>query len=247
MHQIASYFIGLLASPLHWILILLFFYFYNKRSRKKIFVIAAGLIFLVFSNSWILNAYARYWQNGLQQINTSNTYSCGILLGGFASPDENDQGYFNQSSDRFIQTVKLYQTHTIQHILISGGNGKKESKEFNEGAWVRNELIAMGVPDSVILFEDQSTNTADNAQQSKKILTAAGLKAPYVIISSAHHLPRAQLIFKNAGVETIPFPSHYIAGKEKFSWTGIIPNIDVLLTWNDYLKEAFGYAWYRVK
>jgi vancomycin permeability regulator SanA len=51
-------------------------------------------------------------------------------LGGFASPDENNQGYFNQSSDRFIQTLKLYQTHTIQHILISGGNGKKKAKHF---------------------------------------------------------------------------------------------------------------------
>jgi uncharacterized SAM-binding protein YcdF (DUF218 family) len=105
----------------------------------------------------------------------------------------------------------------------------------------------MGVPDSVILFEDKSTNTSDNAQQAKNMLTAAGLQAPYVLISSAHHLPRASLLFKNAGVETIPFPSNYKAGKEKFSWQGFVPSIDVLLTWNDYLKESIGYAWYRIK
>lgn len=246
MHAIASVIVNFIAAPLNWILVLFFLYLYARSGiLKKRLLITMILVFLLFSNGWLLNTYARFWQTAPKEIPAGTTYSCGILLGGFASPDERNAGYFNAAADRVIQTIKLYKGEHIRYILISGGNGKKDNKAFNEGAWVRGELVAMGVPDSVILYEDKSLNTADNALQSKKILDSMALPAPYILISSANHLPRASLLFERAGLKTIPFPANYVAGREKLQWKGILPSFGVMMEWKFFIKETLSYWLYK--
>ena len=247
MYQAASSVISLFLSPFNWIIILTVTgYFLRKPLSKKICRILALCIFLLFSNSWLLDWYAKKWQPAPVVIR-GNVYSCGIVPGGFASPDANENGYFNPTADRFIQAVKLYKLGEIKHILISGGNGKVDKKNFREGVWVKGELTAMGIPDSVIFVEDRSNNTSDNAIYAKQILDSLHLKPPYLLITSAHHIPRASLLFKNAGIPTVPFPCNYIAGRGDFSFSSLLPQPANLTAWNIYLKEAAGYFWYNLR
>ncbi|MDQ2719729.1 MAG: YdcF family protein [Bacteroidota bacterium] len=210
-------------------------------------VILALSLFLVFGNQWLLNLYAKSWQPAPIPLNPAIAYSCGIVPGGFASPDADAKGYFNSAADRFIQAVKLYRLGEIKHILISGGNGKDNEKTFREGAWVKGELKAFGIPDSVSFIEDRSNNTQDNAINSKQILDSLNLKPPYLLITSAFHIPRAALIFKRSGINVVPFPCNYTAGRGSFSFGDLVPRPSVLLSWDIYLKEAVGYFWYKMK
>ncbi len=247
MHQVASSVLSFVLSPLNWIILLVIAgFFLRKPSFKKICRIVAVGIFFIFSNAWILNWYAKKWQLPPVIIGPGIVYSCGIIPGGFASPDNNDNGYFNAASDRFIEAVKLYKLGNISHLLISGGNGKEEAKKFREGAWARGELMIMGIPDSAILVEDKSNNTSDNARYAKQILDSAQFKPPYLLITSAHHLPRASLLFRHAGLAIVPYPCNYVSGRAGFTFSSLLPNPAVLLDWNIYLKEAAGYCWYRI-
>ena len=97
------------------------------------------------------------------------------------------------------------------------------------------------------LFEDLSENTAENAKHTKQLLDAANLKPPYLLITSAYHVPRASLIYKYAGINTVAFPCNYTVGKRKFKLVDIIPNTGVLNDWNPFLKETVGYLLYRIK
>jgi uncharacterized SAM-binding protein YcdF (DUF218 family) len=195
----------------------------------------------------VLDWYAKKWQPQPVIINKNTIYSCGIVAGGFGSPGADENGYFNATSDRFIQAVKLYKLGNIKHLLISGGNGKVEEKNFREATWARGEFSTMGIPDSVIFVEDRSNNTEDNAIYSKQILDSLQLNPPYLLITSAHHVPRASIIFKNAGMQTVPFPCNYIAGRGSHSFSSILPDPSILFTWNFYLKETAGYVWYKLK
>jgi uncharacterized SAM-binding protein YcdF (DUF218 family) len=248
MHQVTSSVLSFFLSPLNWIIILVIAgFFLRKALFKKICRILALCIFLLFGNTWLLNRYAKNWQPSPVSINNGFAYSCGIVPGGFASPDSDGNGYFNSSADRFIQAVKLYKLGEIKHILISGGNGKTEKKNFREGAWVKGELTTVGIPDSVIFVEDRSNNTSDNAAYAKQILDSLQLKPPYLLITSAHHMPRASLIFKNAGIPTVSFPCNYINGRGDFTFSSLLPQPAVLTEWNIYLKETAGYFWYQLK
>jgi uncharacterized SAM-binding protein YcdF (DUF218 family) len=246
MHPFLSSLLSFFLSPFHWILILLIAGFlFRKSSVKKGFRLLALTVFLLFSNAWLLNSYARKFQPLPVTLNPSNVYSCGIAAGGFASPDKEGNGFFNSTADRFIQVLKLYKQGHISHVLITGGNGKSSLNSFREAEWVKKQMILMGVPDSVIFVEDQSNNTAENAAHARKILDSFHLKPPYLLISSAHHLPRAMLLFKKAGVPVTGYPCSYIAGNGISTFADIIPSIGVLFTWQVYLKETAGYYWYR--
>lgn len=248
MHQETSSILSFFLSPFNWIIILVITgYFLRKALFKKICRILALCIFLVFSNQWLLDWYAKKWQPPPVVISAGIAYSCGIVPGGFASPDADENGYFNSTADRFIQAVKLFKLGEIKHILISGGNGKIDKKNFREGGWAKGELKTMGIPDSAIFVEDRSNNTSDNAAYAKKILDSLQLKPPYLLITSAHHMPRASLLFTNAGIPVVPFPCNYIAGRGDFSFSSLLPQPAVLSEWNIYLKEAAGYLWYHFK
>lgn len=248
MHELASNIVSLFLSPFNWIIILVVAgYFLQKILYKRICRIMALCIFLLFSNPALLDWYAKKWQTPPVIIREGMSYSCGIVPGGFASQDAEGNGYFNSTSDRFIQAEKLYKLGEIKHILISGGNGKIDEKSFREGTWVKSQLIIMGIPDSVIFVEDRSNDTFDNARYAKEILDSLQLKSPYLLITSAYHVPRASLIFKNAGVPTVPFPCNYIAGRGNFSFSSLIPQSSELFCWDTYLREAAGYLWYKYR
>lgn len=248
MHAIASTILAFFLSPINWLILLLVTYFVVNNAKVKLYTKwSALIIFLIFSNSWLLNSYAHWWDAEPVTLTNEKPYSCAILLGGFGSPDPNENGYFNSSSDRFIQTAKCYHQGKINHILISGGNGKTKVKSFNEGEWAKGELIAMGVPDSVIYHEDKSNNTKSNVENTKKLLQSKKLIPPYLLITSAYHIPRSELLFKSGGVDVIGFPSNYIAGKDQFAWGSFIPRTDILITWSYYLKETAGYCLYYIK
>ncbi len=248
MHHIASSIVTFLLSPFNWawILLVLSFFFRNKK-KKKICRITTIFVLLIFSNQWILDWFAARWQPKPVPISQLKTYSCGIVLGGFGSPDADGNGYFNENADRFIETAKMYKLGIIQHILISGGNGKTDDATFREALWAKNEFKSLGISDSAIIAEDQSNDTRDNAAYSKRILDSMQLTPPYLLITSAIHIPRASLIFKNADVAVEPFPCSYDAGRGRFVFSGIIPEAFVLAGWEHLLKEVAGYAWYSIK
>lgn len=248
MHQFASAILSFFLSPWNWILILLIAaWAFRKRTAKRFCIILSVCIFILFGNEALLNLYAKTWQPKPVAINSLTDYSCGIVPGGFASPDEAGNGYFNASSDRFIQAVKLYRLGKIKHLLISGGNGKTDDKNFREAAWVKGELKTFGIPDSVISVEDRSNDTRENAANSKKILDSLNLQPPFLLITSAFHIPRAALVFRKAGVPVDIFPCNYTTGRGSFSFWDLIPDPSVISGWNPYLKETAGYWWYKVK
>jgi uncharacterized SAM-binding protein YcdF (DUF218 family) len=169
MYQFASALLSFVLSPMLWIaLLVLAGLLVQKKIIKKICWISALLVFLVFSNGWLLNRYARNFQPPPLSLPKDVVFSCGVIPGGFASPDIDGNGIFNSTADRFIQALTLFKKGHIKHIIVSGGNGKKEMSSFREAAWVKEQFIILGVPDSVIFVEDASNNTRQNAANTKK-------------------------------------------------------------------------------
>ncbi|MEI9935381.1 MAG: YdcF family protein [Ferruginibacter sp.] len=248
MHEFASALLTILLSPINWIIFVVIIQFITKTARtKRICRLTALTIFILFGNTWLLTLYARLWDAKAVNLVSDKSYSCGIVLGGFASPDENGNGYFNSTCDRFIETIKLYKLGKIKHILISGGNGKKKDEQFTEGEWAKQQMNIMGIPDSVIFCEDRSNNTADNAVNTKRLLDSLSLKPPYLLVTSAYHIRRAALLFKDAGVVSVSYPCNYIAGKDRLSVWGIIPDPENLLHGILISKKAVAYSIYYLR
>lgn len=231
-----------LLFPITWILLLLTWAIITQNQKLRLRLLISGLALLyLFSIPLLLDLYARAWDYPAAQLNKAS-YSAAIVLGGFSSENRNGGGYFNGAADRFIEGVKLYETGKASHILISSGSANLIDKRFKEADWVHQQLQQFNVPDSVIIIENRSRNTIENALYSNKALKSERLPPPYLLVTSAFHLRRAMLIFKKAGIEVIPYPCNFSAGINKITAAALMPSAQTLFTWEIYTKELVGYV-----
>jgi uncharacterized SAM-binding protein YcdF (DUF218 family) len=227
--------------PLTWVFAFLIAGFVTRNKKlKRNFIITSAILLFVFSSPFFLNRFANAWDIAPGTLNKPGPYSCAIVLGGFSSAGANGIGYFNGSCDRFLEALKLWTTGRVSHIFITGGNGNLIPGNFEEGDWVKTQLQLLKVPDSCIVIENRSRNTIENAAFSKPILIKNHLAPPYILVTSAFHMRRSLGIFKNTGIDVVPYPCAYIAGNSDFSFSDLIPDATILGTWNIYTKELVG-------
>lgn len=243
MYFIISKLLVIFIYPFTWILALLLFALFNKNKKYKYrSLIAAITLTVVFTNPFLLNKFAYAWDTPPYKSTLKKHYSCAIILGGFSSSNGLGAGYFNSGSDRFLQGVKLMLSNQTSHLLISGGNGSLMPGGFSEALWVKREAKEFNFPDSAILIESTSRNTLENARFSKQLLEKSNLAPPYLLVTSAFHMPRSLMIFKKMGVNVIPYPANYITRREIVSAGDFLPAVEVLSNWNIYIKEVVGYV-----
>jgi uncharacterized SAM-binding protein YcdF (DUF218 family) len=244
MYFILSKVLILFIYPINWILLLLLIAGYTNRAklRKRVFITAISL-FLFFSSPLILGYVAVAWNVYTGPLPKQVHYSCAIVLGGFAGgiKDNDSIGHFNAAADRFIQALKLKLTGKVSYILISGGNGTINPGSFSEAVWVGQTLKEFNIADTSILIERKSRNTIENAKFSKIILERQHLQPPYLLVTSTWHMRRSAMIFKKEGVDITPYPCDIRTGINN-TLTGLVPNVETIITWNIYIKEMLGYV-----
>ena len=232
-----------LIYPLSWVTVLLVaaLVFKNPRLKWRLLV-STFIILLIFSNPLLIGLFAKAWDIPPSIIKPGSTYSCVIVLGGFAGETSPGKGEFNTSADRFIQTIELYDLGRAKHILMTGGSANLVNTKFREANWVAKQFKNVNIPDSALLIEDQSRNTLENASFSKKILESNHLQPPFILVTSAFHMRRATGIFKRAGIDVIPYPCNYLTGSSTVTFDSFIPDAQAISTWDFYLKEVVGNA-----
>lgn len=205
---------------------------------------------LFFTNPFIISQLILAYQPAKVTFTADQHYSAGILLGGFAGMNKTDhQKYFSEQSDRFIQAMLLYKSGHIKKIIVAAGDGSVFNRgDFREGDFVQEQLVAMGIPAADIAVDRNSRNTAENAINSKKIIDSLRLSPPYVLITSALHMPRAQKTFTRAGIEVIPYPAAFFTRPPDsvVPTDYILPSANALKSWEMYLREITGRLMYWI-
>jgi uncharacterized SAM-binding protein YcdF (DUF218 family) len=239
-----------LFRPLIWILILftVAIVIRNQKTRQLLFTIAiVALVF--FTNPFIIRTCISLYEMKEVPLNKVSRHNAGILLGGMVSYNKHDdKGYFNPASDRFIETALLYKTGHINNIIVAAGNGYITKNNFREALFIKQHLVELGIPAEQIFTDTSSRNTLENAQFSKKIIDSFHIQGPYLLISSAMHLPRAQMVFKKAGVKSDLFPCDFVAKRisNNFFEDYLLPSSYALAQWDSWIKEIVGTITYKI-
>ena len=126
-------------------------------------------------------------------------------------------------------------------VLVSGGQAPRGGRTEAE---VIAEIMENELAVKVRWREDKSTNTAENAQFSAKILRQAGIKR-VVLVTQAFHIPRARLLFERAGLEVIPAPTGFKSLQEVSPLMGWLPQASALHNSYYALHEWLGIFWAR--
>lgn len=104
-------------------------------------------------------------------------------------------------SSRLAAGARAWLAGRAPVVILSGGGGGGNT----EAGKMASAITRLGVPTSVLLVEDESSDTKDNAAFTSRIAERHGIER-VLLVTSALHMPRAALLFQRAGLEAIPVP-----------------------------------------
>ena len=215
--------------------------------RKKRLLIATLLLFFI-SNSFLVNeAILLYESDGTTELDSS--YDVGLVLGGFSRKDTIlNRTVFFEANDRLMQAIKLYKDGKIKRLMISSGNASVLHQELKEADAVHDYLLSIGIPDSAMIIENQSRNTLENIQFSKKLLDSLGLKNRVLVFTSAWHIPRTELCTNN-NMQVHFYATNYMADRRRdYSPDNLlVPSATAVTKLEMLMKELVGYVFYLLK
>jgi uncharacterized SAM-binding protein YcdF (DUF218 family) len=131
-----------------------------------------------------------------------------IVLGGAISPDVSaarDEVALNEAAERLTVAVELARRYPTARIVFSGGSGALIYDEGAEAPFALRMLENLGISRARILLEDRSRNTVENAIFSKALVQPKPGER-WLLVTSAHHLPRAIGVFRRTGFPVEPYP-----------------------------------------
>jgi len=123
-----------------------------------------------------------------------------ILGGGVYS-----SGSFTEDTSNRLITGYMVYKKTKLPVIVSGG--ALEGKISDAGA-MAEMLKELGVEHSKIIEENKSKDTSQNASYVAEICKEKSFKK-VILVTSAYHMKRAVKIFKQRGLEVLPYPADF--------------------------------------
>ncbi len=138
---------------------------------------------------------------------------------------------------RLIEGIRIHRKYPGSKLILSGGSVNTIVTEAALMASIAKEL---GVNEKDIIIEDKSRDTKDEAKYLKKILN----NIPFILVTSATHMPRSVALFQKLGMNPLPAPTGHIAnGNQEISIPSFLPDTNNLYKSKRVIYEYLGMAW----
>jgi len=155
---------------------------------------------------------------------------------------------------RLLEAIRLFHLIPGAKVVISGGPLDSVGRNIPVSRIVGDLASAMGIPGERIILETNSTNTYENGVEIRKILG----EKPFLLVTSASHLPRAIAVFQKLGLSPIPAPAdfrviryrpHFNASRGGLlkQMISALPSSDNLAHSERALHEYAGFIWYWLR
>jgi uncharacterized SAM-binding protein YcdF (DUF218 family) len=236
--------------PIIWVVILLLLAIFLKSARwRRMSLVTATVLLLVFSNPFLANVTMRAWELEAVPLEQVGNYDVAIILTGVtqAIGFAEDRVHTNKGADRFLHPLKLYRMGKVDKFLITGGVGTVAMDRRPEAEMLQELLLLAGVPQEDILIETRSDNTYQNAIFTGDVLQNHPEFERRLLVTSAFHMRRSKACFDKAGITTDIFPTDFYTTTLRYTPDELlIPNPDAFRLWHRIIHEITGYLIYKV-
>lgn len=170
-----------------------------------------------------------------------------IVLGGAVGhPDSfaaHGQVPLGDAAERMTVPVGLIRQHPRLELVLSGGEGRLLTTGVTESKLAKVFYQQQGLDMARVRLEDGSRNTRENAQQVAQLLGERCQK-PWLLVTSAWHMPRSMAEFEAAGCKVTPYPVDFRTGDSTSLTEYSLAHS--LLRWQTALHEWLGLLVYGV-
>lgn len=222
---------------------------FGKRKRAGMaFVILSFLMLLAMSTMSFPSALLRPLEREYPQLDLNNPLlgqaSLIVVLSGGHNSDPDiplTSRLSEPSLVRLMEGIRIYNAMGDATLFLTGGTVCDPVPEAQVMADMAQEF---GVSAADIIMETASKDTRMQAAEVKSIVGAA----PFVLVTSASHMPRSMKLFKEQGLTPIPAPTNFLI-KESYSgcpWH-IYPSVQELRIMERAIYEYLGHAWLTIQ
>jgi uncharacterized SAM-binding protein YcdF (DUF218 family) len=170
-----------------------------------------------------------------------------IVLGGATEHSDIYQAHgqvpLGQAAERFSVPVGLLRQHPQLQLVFSGGEGRLLTTGVTEAELAKAFYQQQGVDMGRVVLEGGSRTTRENAIQVAAML-GERCKQPWLLVTSAWHMPRSVPEFEAVGCQVTPYPVDFRTGATT-AWTEYSLARSLLL-WQTALHEWLGLWVYGV-
>jgi len=170
-----------------------------------------------------------------------------VLLGGGIYdkvPDLTGSGAPSEEMMTRVVTALRLQRQLGVPILVSGG--VVYAGRSADAPVVRRFLLDLGVPERLILVDDKSRDTAENARFSRMILQQHRFRQP-LLVTSAFHMRRSVKAFQREGIPVTPVPANFMTSPERtIVWADLLPSSGAMHGSATALREFLGLLYYQL-
>jgi len=170
--------------------------------RRRIFWIGLSALLLlaalcVAANWWICRAASGRIITDADRLPVNDV---GLVLGTskFTGNHRSPNPFFE---GRIDAAARLFHEGKVRHLLVSGDNGRKS---YDEPTWMRDALVARGVPAEAVTLDYAGFRTLDSVVRAEAVF---GLKR-FTIITDDFHEPRSVFLARSRGLDVVGFPSN---------------------------------------
>jgi uncharacterized SAM-binding protein YcdF (DUF218 family) len=222
------------------------------RTKKLagIIVISLGVIFLGFmSYGWVPNWLLRpleYKYPPLIKVDKLPKVKWIVVLGGGHRSDPRIPPSSQPSSAslcRLVEGIRLHHALPGTKLILSGG---AILDPVSEAETMANMALAIGVSQENLSLETKSKDTEDQSEFIQKIVA----KDPFILVTSAAHMPRSMGLFKRRGMNPIAAPTDFKI-KERtqkgISPGDFYPSLEEMDKAQTAIYEYLGMSWAKLR
>lgn len=249
----AAKFLAFITQPLAWVaLLVLGSCLCNARLARCGQWLGASAFVLLVALGWepLPDAVLRQLESVYPAVPPGTPldgYEGVIVLGGALEPSyvwtTPNQSALNDAAERMTEVLPLLRRQPNLRVLFTGGEGEIFATHLPEAARAKQFFINQGIPAKQLLFESASRTTYENALLSKSVPGVNPAK-PWLLLTSAWHMPRSMATFKSLGWQVTAYPVDFRSGQST-PWSQYNMNQGVS-KWKTALHEWFGLFAYRL-
>lgn len=208
------------------------------------------LLFLAFSLPWLPNALLRPLESqvspfaGLQEAAQQPEAIVVLGAGHHVRPGQPPADWLGRAaSARLMEALRLRGLAGLSDLpLIFTGDAGREPLSVAEA--MKRAAVSLGVPEAAIVAEAAPRDTAGEME----VLARRLGQDPFILVTSAAHMPRALKLSGRAGLNPIPAPTDYrlvqASAAEAQAW---LPSAGNLQRSDHALHEWLGLLWLRIR
>ena len=213
----------------------LYFLYKDRYKIAKIFLsLGFGLFFL-----FAYPPFANFLVQNLENKYSKYTYKQNIKYIHVLGSGHNTDKMQPLSSQvgairRILEGVIIYKYIKGSKLILTGykGDTNISNAQMNEKL-----AISLGVKKEDIIIGSEPKDTQEEAIFTKSIVD----KKPFVLVTSASHMPRSIKLFESLGLKPIPAPTDF--KKREFIGFLRMPNLDAFDNSTKAIHEYYGMLW----